>query len=168
METLVALIRQNNEVITVAAVGISLLSFIFGIVNSIRAGKMIRKYNKMMEGMEEKNLEELLTTHLKSVNKMFSRTLEIESEYKATKKMAEKSVQRLGVVRFNAFNDTGSDLSFAVAMLDSFGDGLVISSLFGRDETRTYAKPIVKGQSTYHLSDEEKEAIIKAMDQNAY
>lgn len=168
MEYVLAFVNTNNEVITLASVGISLVSLLLWMINYWRTGKMLKKYNKIMEGMENKNLEEMLASHVKSVNKMFSKTLEIESEYKAAKKMAEKSVQKVGVVRFNAFDDTGSDLSFTVALLDSFGDGVVISSLFGRDETRTYAKPVNRGQSSYHLSVEEKEAISKAMEQKTF
>lgn len=168
MEKIAAFINAYNEVIILGITVVSVVSLILVVFNLQRTGKMIRKYNKLMEGMENKNIEEMLTSHLKTVNKMFSKTLEIESEYKSARKMAEKSVQKIGVVRFNAFENTGSDLSFAVALLDSFGDGVVISSLFARDESRTYAKPVEKGQSSYHLSDEEKEAIKKAMAQKIY
>lgn len=168
MEMVINFINTYNEVIILAAAVVSAVSLVLLVFNLQRTGKMVRKYNKLMEGLENKNLEEMLTTHLKTVNKMFSKTLEIESEYKSARKMAEKSVQKIGVVRFNAFDNTGSDLSFAVALLDSFGDGVVISSLFARDETRTYAKPVEKGQSSYHLSDEEREAIQKAITQKIY
>ena len=168
MEMISNFINANNELIILASAVVSVISLILLIYNLQRTGNIVKKYNKLMEGMENQNLEEMLTSHLKTVNKMFSKTLEIESEYKSARKMAEKSVQKIGVVRFNAFDNTGSDLSFAVAMLDSFGDGVVISSLFARDETRTYAKPVEKGQSKYHLSDEEREAITKALAQKIY
>lgn len=168
MEIVVAFIRTYNEVIILAALGLSILLIVLLTGNLYRIGKVVKKYNQLMKGMEGKNLEEMLTSHHKAVNKVFSKTLEIESEYKSARKMAEKAVQRVEVIRFNAFDDTGSDLSFAVAMLDSFGDGVVISSLFARDETRTYAKPVSKGQSTYKLSEEEKQVIGRAMDKNVY
>ena len=62
-------------------------------------------------------------------------------------------------MRFNPFSDTGGDQSFSIALLDGAGDGLVISSLFGRSETRVFAKPVQGGQSKYTLTDEEQEAI---------
>ena len=68
----------------------------------------------------------------------------------------------MGVVRFNAFSNTGSDLSFAVALLDDHDNGVVFCSLFGRSESRVYAKPISKGESSYLLTAEEKEALQKA------
>ena len=67
--------------------------------------------------------------------------------------------QRMGLVRFNAFDNTGSDLSFALAMTDAARNGFVLSGIYGREESRVYAKPIVEGESTYMLTKEEKQAL---------
>ena len=99
-------------------------------------------------------------------NKALLKTREVESYYRVIKKMAENSVQHVGLVRFNAFSNTGSDLSFAVALLDHHGDGVVLSSIYGRNESHAYAKPVSKGVSSYNLSDEEREAINKALENN--
>ncbi|HBT19808.1 MAG TPA: DUF4446 domain-containing protein [Peptococcaceae bacterium] len=85
-------------------------------------------------------------------------------ELERLEKMIETSLRRVGVERYNAFDDVGSDLSFSVAILDDHGTGVVITSLYGRNESRTYAKPIVKGSSQYKLSSEEVAAIRKAME----
>jgi hypothetical protein len=77
--------------------------------------------------------------------------------------LGQQALTRVGVVRFNAFHDVGSDLSFALALLNQRGDGVVISSLYGREECRSYAKPVQGGVSSYNLSQEEKEAIRQAM-----
>ncbi len=77
-------------------------------------------------------------------------------------KVLDTATRGVGVVRFNAFQETGSDLSFAVAFLDAEKNGVVISSIYGREESRTYAKPLEGGQSAYHLGSEEQEAIQKA------
>ncbi|MHB8927341.1 MAG: DUF4446 family protein [Bacillota bacterium] len=71
----------------------------------------------------------------------------------------DRCYQGLGVVRFNAFQGVGSDLSFTVAFLDGRKDGGVISSLSGRDESRVYAKPWQSGQSACQLTAEEKDAV---------
>jgi len=73
------------------------------------------------------------------------------------------AVQCVGVVRFDAFEDLGGMQSFSVAMLDQQGSGVVFSSINGRNETRIYAKPIERGASQYHLSNEEQEAIRRAI-----
>lgn len=74
-----------------------------------------------------------------------------------------RSVQCVGVVRFDAFEDMGGQLSFSAALLDGHGRGLVLTSINGRRETRIYAKPVEEGSSRYNLSDEEKEAIRRAL-----
>lgn len=75
----------------------------------------------------------------------------------------EHHIQKVGLVRFDAFEDVGGKLSFAVAFLDDHGDGVVVSSINGRRETRIYAKPIRKGESIYALSAEERGALARAM-----
>jgi hypothetical protein len=69
------------------------------------------------------------------------------------------------MVRYNAFDDTGGDQSFALALLNTQGDGAIVNGLFHRNECRVYAKPVKAWQSSYSLSDEEQEAIRKAREQ---
>lgn len=73
------------------------------------------------------------------------------------------TVRNVGLVRFDAFDDTGGKLSFAVALLDGHGDGVVVSAINGRQDSRTYAKLVQRGDSTYNLSAEEREAIAEAL-----
>lgn len=72
------------------------------------------------------------------------------------------AVQRIGIVRYNPFEDTGSNQSFALALLDGKADGIVLSSLHSRQQTRVFIKPIVGGRSETPLSEEESEALRKA------
>ena len=77
--------------------------------------------------------------------------------------LLQRAVTRMGIVRFSAFDGMGSDLSYAVALLDSHDNGVVLYSIFGRDESRGYAKPVEGGHSSYTLTQEEKEALKDAM-----
>ena len=70
------------------------------------------------------------------------------------------------MVRYSAFKDTGSDLSFAVAMLDENNDGVVFNGIYSREMSNIYAKPVKNGVSEYTLSEEEKEAIRRAIEAN--
>jgi hypothetical protein len=72
------------------------------------------------------------------------------------------ALQNVGVVRFNPYHDTGGDYSFAVALLDATGGGVVVTGLYHRDRCRVYAKPVLGWDSTYSLIDEEREAIARA------
>ncbi|NLO89774.1 MAG: DUF4446 family protein [Clostridia bacterium] len=89
---------------------------------------------------------------------------EIKLEFRKLEDKLETSLRHVAVERYSAFKDVGSDLSFSVALLDDHGSGVVITSLYGRNETRTYAKPVVNGDSRYKLSGEEVAAIRKAME----
>jgi hypothetical protein len=73
------------------------------------------------------------------------------------------TIRNVGVVRFNPFPDAGGDQSFAIALLDAEGTGLVISSLHSRADTRIFAKPVQGGRSRYPLSEEEQDAIRRAL-----
>lgn len=76
------------------------------------------------------------------------------------------AVQRIGLVRYDAFEDMGGRLSFSAALLNASGDGMVITSINGRADTRCYAKPVASAASVHNLSDEEAEAIRLAMAEN--
>jgi hypothetical protein len=74
--------------------------------------------------------------------------------------LGQKSIHKVGIIRFNPFKDIGGDQSFALALLDGKNSGIVISSLHTREGTRIYSKPIIKGESEkYTLTEEEKQAI---------
>lgn len=166
MEQILTIINSYNTVTTLAAVGLALLALLLWLINTLRTGRMLKKYKKLINGLEAENFEETLEAHMDAVNKALLKTREVESYYRLIKKMAENSVQHVGLVRFNAFSNTGSDLSFAVALLDHHGDGVVLSSIYGRNESHAYAKPVSKGVSSYNLSDEERQAINKALENN--
>lgn len=75
---------------------------------------------------------------------------------------AARALQHVGVVRFNPYHDTGGDYSFAVALIDGGGRGVVLSGLYHRDRCRVYAKPVQSWDSAYTLTDEEREALEQA------
>lgn len=77
--------------------------------------------------------------------------------------LRQGTIRNVGVVRFNPFPDAGGDQSFAIALLDSEGTGVVLSSLHARTDTRIFAKPVQSGRSRYPLSDEEQDAIRRAL-----
>ncbi|WP_207857643.1 DUF4446 family protein [Lucifera butyrica] len=139
-----------------------LMALIIFININIKLSKMNRRYQKMMQGMDGSNLENILVKQMEEVRKAMNQVEELTRALKRLETVARHSVQKIGVVRFNAFEDTGSDLSYAVALLDGENNGVVLSSIFGRNESRDYAKPIVGGSSSYFLTEEEKRALMQA------
>lgn len=134
---------------------------------SIKMNRLNRRYRKMMTGMEGGNIESLLTGHIAEVRTAMNKLNQLEGEYRRLDAIAVAAIQSVGVIRFNAFEDTGSDLSFAMALLDGRKNGVVLSSIYGRNESRVYAKPVIDGQSSYYLSDEEKAALHKALEKKS-
>ena len=78
--------------------------------------------------------------------------------------LLKTAITKVGVVRFSAFQDMGSDLSYAVAMLDAHNNGVVFSSIFAREDSRSYVKPIENGKSSYTMTKEEEQALKHAID----
>ena len=89
--------------------------------------------------------------------------LAMKAENQRLDGILQTAITHVGVVRFRAFEDMGSDLSYAVALLDAHHNGVILSSIFGREDSRSYVKPIKDGQSSYTLSEEEKQALHEAM-----
>ena len=105
------------------------------------------------------NLSEMLKEYLENVEEIKRDNEEIKAYYTTLDNNIDSCVQKIGLVRYNAFRDVGSDLSFALALLDRNNDGVVLNGLFGSDASNIFAKPIKSGDSRYQLSEEEKEAI---------
>ena len=102
---------------------------------------------------------------LKRIEQLEKTVFELSKNLEDTKASIKKAIVKVGVVRFNPFHETGGDQSFAIALLDEYNTGFVIMSHYMKDHNRVYAKPITKGISEYMLSEEEKEAMKKAMNQ---
>lgn len=134
---------------------------------NIKMNKLNKRYRKMMTGMENANIEKLLIEHIDEVRQAVTKVKELDNKCQQLDGIMQTAIQKVGMVRFNAFEDTGSDLSFALAVLDKKNNGVILSNIYGRNESRVYAKPIVDGQSTYHLSAEEKTALSKALEKNS-
>lgn len=144
------------------AVALSVIALLVAITISVRQAKLLKRYRLLLNGPQGQDLEQLLLAQGTSIEQLQTGLTQLQQRVDTLGAEARLHVQKVGTVRFCAFPDTGSDLSFAIALLDANDNGVVISSLYGRSESRTYAKPIQGGKSTYQLSDEEKEAIRRA------
>lgn len=132
---------------------------IVNIVNNSKIKKLYMKYNKFMAGTSGENIEGLIEKCLLKTEGMVYKNKEIENHLNEIDRNILNCIQKVGIVRFNAFDNVGSDLSYSVALLDGNDNGVVITSLFTRDGSTTYGKPIMGGKSRYPLSAEEIKAI---------
>lgn len=159
------LVLGNLQYILLFITVLILIALIIFININMKLSRLNRRYQKLMQGMEGNNIERLLMAHIDEVRDAVKKVDKLGEDCERLAAISRNCVQRIGIVRFNAFEDTGSDLSFAVALLDADYNGVVLSSIFGRNEARTYAKPVVAGQSSYFLTNEEKEALEMARTQ---
>ena len=127
--------------------------------------RRLKKYQGRIRDLaEEGNLALSITNSLEAIDALKKELGDVSDRQSELKEFSEQFVQKVGLVRFNAFNDLGGELSFAAALLNNHGDGVVISSIYGAGDSRTYAK-LVKGKKSNHrLSGEEEQAIAVAFE----
>jgi len=120
------------------------------------------RFHKMLLGKNGIDLESTIEILTKGMENLDSRSGDMENYIVKMDNRLRQSIQKIQTIRFNPFKDQGGNQSFATCLLDEDGNGVIISSLYSRDKVSIYAKPIVKYQSEFELSGEEKEAIEKA------
>jgi hypothetical protein len=118
-----------------------------------------KKYAKIMKGAEGKDIEDLMLSIQERLSHIEGQGNMDHQEIQAIKEKMIHLKAKVGILRYNAFSDQGSDLSFSLAIVDEKLNGVVISGLHSREESLVYAKPLKEGQSRYALSPEEKQAI---------
>jgi len=148
--------------LTLTALAASALALIWLVILQIRSSRMIRRYQQLLGGVSAGNLEEIMALHVGRINEHERGLKELNLGLDALDRVLQTAIQRVGLVRFNPFEETGGDQSFAIALLDQHGNGIVFSSLHNRAETRVYAKPVQDGRSEYTLSTEEEQALAQA------
>jgi hypothetical protein len=134
---------------------------------SRRVGRLRTRIEGLTRGEEGRSLEAVLDAHLQKVHEVGRELDELSARSAVLEANGRRAFQRVGLVRFNPFEDTGGNQSFAVALLDAYGDGFVLSSLHARAGTRVYAKALTNGRSDAALSGEEAEALRVALESGA-
>jgi hypothetical protein len=159
MSDLNRLLTDNLTLAFGVLAALVLLLLIGFVIQSVRVGRAVRTYRELVRGSDGGSLHDRLVGSAEQAVKATERMREIEAEHQVIEGRTRRSLQHIGLVRFNPFDDTGSDQSFAIALLDDQRDGIVMSSLHGRANTRLFAKPVADGTSSHNLSEEETQAI---------
>lgn len=162
MEQIEMLLDQYMIYIMLVLVLLILVLIIIMCVNAVKMKKLKKRFEKFMS-KDDVNLEELLVQYTKKLNVLLQNEKEMQTSIEHMEKVVKNCVQKVGVVRYQAIQNMGADLSYTVALLDENDDGVVFNGIYGRDGCYTYAKPIQEGKSSYNLSDEELQAIEKAI-----
>lgn len=163
MENLINSLGMNNIIYILSGLLIILL---IGFV--ILLGKVIslnKRYKKFIVKLGDgKDLQEDLENYMYRVERVERQNAEILGQISGLDKDLEGCIQKVGILRYSAFQDTGSDLSFTLALLDEHDNGVVLNGIYSREMSNIYAKPVEGGKSKYTLSAEEQEAIKRAIE----
>ena len=130
-----------------------------------KVNKLRRRFERFMTpNSKNHNVEAMLLENIKLMNEIKQENELIKLEQDYINGRLKTCIQYMGIVRYNTFEDVGGDLSYAIALLDEDKNGVVLNSLYYRQGCYTYGKPIIAGESKYQLSEEEQEAINKAIE----
>ncbi|MDP4001418.1 MAG: DUF4446 family protein [bacterium] len=143
-----------------SALSVILLFAVIWLLYKIYKLDRVRKH--FLSSPLKKDLEQVLVDQNRSITNLTKDLSTLNEELTDLTLLNKNNIQKIGMVRFNPFDDTGGNMSFALALLNNHGDGVVVSSLHGREGTRIYSKSIEAHASKSKLTDEEEEAINNA------
>ena len=156
----------DSDYIILGLAGFCIILFILVIVNMAQTSKMKKKYKKFMSGKNAKSLEETLEKRLNQIDSLVEANAANEKNIKKVVNNMKFTFQKVGLVKYDAFNEMGGKLSFSLALLDMRNNGFIINAMHTREGCYTYIKEIIDGNSVIVLSEEEQEALKRAMDPN--
>lgn len=158
MEIINNIIKSEAFLIGVAVINLVIL--ILYICNLLNLRKINKNYKKFMKKIGNgNNIDEMLQKYINRVEEVSNENEEIMKYCNRLDKEVSVCVKKIGMVRYNAFKDTGSDLSFALALLNDNNDGVLLNGIYSREMSNIYAKQIKEGKTNSKLSEEEKQAL---------
>ncbi|MDE6896689.1 MAG: DUF4446 family protein [Lachnospiraceae bacterium] len=147
-------------------IGISavlILLIILYLVCIVKMKKLRKAYNCFMKGKDMESMEEVLMKQFDRIEVLEEADREKRKEINSLKILMQKSYQKAGLVKYDAFREMSGKLSYALALLDQNDNGVIITSMYSRDGCFSYAKEVIMGESKINLSEEEQEALEKAV-----
>ena len=149
--------------IGMATIVLVIALLVYCIILHIRLGSLKKKYDFFMQGDNGASLERKLSVEVSEIRDAAKGLETMMTEQAAIRNIQSNTIQKIGFIKYNAFENIGNDLSFALTLLDGNNNGICISSIYGRNESRIFSKPIVKGKSLVSLSQEELESLNAAL-----
>lgn len=157
------LLVDHQKYVLLGLVLLFLSSLAVFIVINVRMGRLVKYYRTMLTGTEGKNLEEMLHLCSRQSQEAANKVEQILALVQNLDNKMNGCLQRVGMVRFNAFEDIGGEMSFALAILDENSTGFIISNIYGRQESHVYLRPVKQGKSVCFLLPEEEKALQEAL-----
>lgn len=149
--------------IGMATIVLVIALLVYCVILHIRLGSLKKKYDFFMQGENGASLERKLSVEVSEIRDAAKGLETMMTEQATIRNIQSNTIQKIGFIKYNAFENIGNDLSFALTLLDGNNNGICISSIYGRNESRIFSKPIVKGKSLISLSQEELESLNEAL-----
>lgn len=166
---LVKLVEQNTTYIIFGLVGLSLVLSVVTIILMVKQGKSTKRYKEFMKGSSSLSLEDKILDTLTEINNLRQDSKKIHKELELINENLLVAMQKIAVVKYDAFMEMGGKLSFVLALLDKNNDGILLNSVHSsREGCYIYLKEIIKGESFLELSNEEREALEQAKKYNTF
>ena len=158
----------DSEYILLGLAGFVVILLIILLVNAVQIHKLKKKYKMFMDGKNAKTLEESIMSRMDQMDYLISSNKKNENDIQTIYKNLKSTFQKVGLVKYDAFQEMGGKLSFSLALLNETNDGFIINAMHSREGCYTYIKEIIDGNSVITLADEEKEALDMAMHMNEH
>lgn len=160
------LLGFDSDYIIIGLVAVVLIMFIIMIINMVQLFKLKKRYKIFMSGKNARNLEKTLIERLDQVDALLDANAANEKNIRILFNRMKFTFQKVGLVKYDAFNEMGGKLSFSLALLNEKNDGFVMNAVHSREGCYTYVKEIIDGNSIIVLSPEEQEALDMAKESN--
>jgi len=160
--SLVSSLNFDPDVVAVTAIAaavVALVALLLAVTLAVKLRRMRRHYLALQDGGDGESFVQAVARQVAAVQTLRTDVSGLDGDVKELRADLTDAIRHVAVVRYDAFNDMGGRMSFSAALLDDSGDGVVVSSINGRTETRTYAKGVKAGASDAELSPEEVQAI---------
>jgi hypothetical protein len=153
------ILGKYSDYVIIGLAVLTVILLILYIVNIVQMSKLKKKYRIFMSGKSARNLEKTLIERLDQIDNLLEANAENERNIKRLFSNMKFTFQKVGLVKYDAFNEMGGKLSFSLALLNETDDGFVMNAVHSREGCYTYVKEIIAGNSIIVLSPEEKEAL---------
>lgn len=155
-------------ILMVIMVLIALLLLMVVISMKSKLASLERRYNRFLRGKDVKNMEEIITKRFAEIDMLKKSTVTVAEALSGIDEMGQMSFQKMGIVKYDAFDEVGGNLSFALALLTKKNNGFILNSVHGKEGCYTYLKEIVNGESYIVLGAEEQKALKQAKESDDY
>ncbi|KOA20298.1 hypothetical protein CLHOM_12940 [Clostridium homopropionicum DSM 5847] len=156
-------LMNGLEAYIIVGLSVIILIMLIMLISLARSiSKLDTKYRKLTRGINNKNIEEIIVNYLDNIDEVKTIAHDVKNRQDNIEDKLKECFQKISILRYKAFDDVGSDLSFSIALLNENNDGVILTGIYGRHDSTVYAKPIDEGISRYDLSDEEEEVLQNA------